>query len=318
MDYGNTLIPNCVFIEVLLLSSSSSCSGKSIEKDRIWGGVGLRGFGGGLCIFISVLPLFFDSEWLAGLLTLRIEVYSLLFDTMVTLIPLGISVVYKLGIRERIVMIVLASLGCLVTASAVIEVIMVDHLSGGSLLESYKAAIFANIELHIGMIALNTAYCYYPRQRRITTNKHNSLNQYGCSLRSDFKNYSLDDVSSETKINKTSSSIYTPATVHTADTQSTMSGHDNTQTRILKSPLSPLSLLKLFLQRNQSSSSVQDIHDDTDIYTLKVYEEETESIPLKDTIQKITEYAVVSTRLSESSVYLPGNGNWFISGKVPV
>lgn len=180
--------------------------------------------------------------------------------------------------------------------------------------------------------------------------EENRLNGDDVSTHSDIEHEAdLNDASSETKINPLSlHSTYTnnntnhiksTTTIHTHATQSsTVAGHDN-------SPIfpSPLSLLRSLSKRKNlppptllppfaSSSSSQQNHyqlhpyprhddnDDIDRNTLDeiIAYDVTDTIPLQDSIRKVTEYVVVSTRLSQaSSVCPPGNGNWFINGRVP-
>jgi hypothetical protein len=162
----------------------------------------------------------------------------------------------------------------------------------------------------------------------------------------------LDDANSETEINPTSSNTaYTNnnanqiksinSTIHTNTTHpSNVAGHDNTRNSpIFPSPLSllrslskrknlpPPTLLPPFASSSSQPSNHYQLHtyhphdnDDIDRNTLDeiIAYDVTDTIPLQDSIQKVTEYVVVSTRLSQvSSVCPPGNGNWFISGRVP-
>lgn len=135
-------------------------------------------------------------------------------------------------------------------------------------------------------------------------------------------------------------------TVHTDTTNSTsVAGHAKPQ----NSPLfpSPRSLLRSLSKRKNlppptllppfasSSSPSQPSnhyqlhpypyhhnHVDSDFHRATLNEviayDVTDTVPVQDSIRKVTEYVVVSNRISQaSSVSPPGNGNWFISGRVP-
>ncbi|PCG96090.1 Hypothetical protein PENO1_070190 [Penicillium occitanis (nom. inval.)] len=252
----------------------------------------------------------------------------------------------------------LAVMGCLVTASAIVETSMMDDISRASLGQAFEAVIFANIELHVGMVAINAACGYHVystsrHSRRVsdaskTEDENNRLNGDDVSTHSEIEHQAdLDDASSETKINppslhttytnNTSNHIKSTTTTHS----STVAGHDNSP--IFPSPLSlirslskrknlpPPTLLPPFASSSSSSQSQPQNHyqlhtyprhydDDIDRTTPNeiIAYDVTDTIPLQDSIQKVTEYVVVSTRLSQaSSVCPPGNGNWFINGRLP-
>lgn len=231
--------------------------------------------------------------------------------------------------------------------------------------DCHLADLCYSIELHVGMVAVNSACGYHvysiPRHSKgvsdatKTGDDENRLNGDDVSTHSDFEHQAdLDDASSETKINPPSLHIrYTnnttnhiKSTTTTIHADTTVTGHDNTQ----NSPLfpSPLSLLRSLSKRKQlppptllpafasSSSSSQSQSQPSNHYQLHTYPRNnddeidrttvneiiaydvTDTIPLQDSIRKVTEYVVVSTRLSQaSSVCPPGNGNWFINGRVP-
>jgi hypothetical protein len=182
-----------------------------------------------------------------------------------------------------------------------------------------------------------------------TEDEDNRLTEDGISVHSDIEHQGeLDDASSETGMNPSSDTTYTnnninhiESTIHTDNTHSsTVAGHDNSQTSpVFPSPLS--SLRSLSKRKNlppptllppfaSSSSSPQPYHyqlntfhrdndDDIDRNTLDeiIAYDVTDTIPLQDSIRKVTEYVVVSSRLSQASAHPPGNGNWFINGRVP-
>lgn len=208
------------------------------------------------------------------------------------------------------------------------------------------------------MVAINAACSYHvystPRHdRRVsdaskTEDENNRLNGDNFSTHSDIEHQAdLDDASSETKINPPSlHTTYTNNTTNhikstTTTRSSTVAGHDNSP--IFPSPLSllrslskrknlpPPTLLPPFASSTSSSQSQPQSHyqlhtyprhndDDIDRTTPNeiIAYDVTDTIPLQDSIQKVTEYVVVSTRLSQaSSVCPPGNGNWFINERVP-
>lgn len=161
----------------------------------------------------------------------------------------------------------------------------------------------------------------------------------------------FDDASSETRINPNlgqntyNNNISNLTRDH--NNGSTVAGHDDDlRTRTRNSPVFPssLSLLRSLSKRKNippptllpypsSSSSSSNPYrlrtyshpdnadmDETDRNTLDeiIAYDVTDTIPLQDSIRKVTEYVVVSKRVTQTSlVRPPGNGSWVTGGRVP-
>lgn len=130
-----------------------------------------------------------------------------------------------------------------------------------------------------------------------------------------------NDHNSNLNLVNTEDSHFPSVAGHDADSQQTTRFSEKA-TSILLSPLpyrsaSPFSSIETKISSVKQDPPVHDQNDDdslTDLVTCS----EPEQPSLKYSIHKVTEYFVESTRLSQSSFCPPGNGNWFINGKLSV